>query len=892
MKGIWNIYLTDWRNVLKVPTGILLMIALALLPSVYNWVNIYSVWDPYAHTGGIKIAVTSLDEGAEIDGTAINIGEDLIGNLKTNTKLGWTFVDAETARDGVNSGEFYASLLIPADFSQKIAEIAQGKVNKPEVQYTVNEKINAVAPKITGSGVSAVTAQINESFVKMVSETVLGKLKEVGIEIESNLPTLRKVRNGLFDLESNLPEIENMGGKVLQVAEMMPELNEKAQKIVLLEEKLPELEKAGQVIIELEKQWPHIAEAAQLINGLQEKMPELLAIADRAASISEHQGEIEAALAKAIGRFEQMDSFIATALSALPELERLTESGNDIAEGLQQFLIDHEAALQALPAVVKQNLLLLQIASLNILQTLQQLADVDIDPQAVRESLLNVQEKLEIGGKILASTTKLLEGLNEYLDSLLLAERIDHLKSVQSKIDRQVAIIDKIVSAIDRGERPAQELLSELIALSAETNQLLNRLVDRYDSEIAPLMQQAFNHISKIAESSEKLLGKAEAELLPGMKDILTNAKTSVDFSLNGMSELRKDLPGIFSQVEDLATSFHAKLQQFAKALDTVVPFMNKELPIIEQKLHQAANFIRNDLAQVEEQIGKASDFVQHRLPELENALNRAADLIRNDLPGLESAVHQAANKLRELESEQNFAELAKLLKGDINAESDFLAKPVHIKEERLYAIPNYGSAMTPFYIVLSLWVGATLLISLLRVDVEGSQGRYKGYQVYFGRMLFFLTIGFLQALIMSLGDLYLLGTYVVDKFWLVLFTMFVSSVFVTITYTLLTVFGNIGKGIAIIFMVFQFSSSGGTFPISTTSTFFQILNPFMPFTYAISLLRETVGGIYRPTVLRDVAALLIIIGICYLIGLLLKKPLSGFTKRSQENAKRTKIIA
>lgn len=892
MKGIWNIYLTDWRNVLKVPTGILLMIALAILPSVYNWVNIYSVWDPYAHTGGIKIAVTSLDEGAEINGTAINIGEDLIGNLKNNSKLGWTFVDAETAKNGVNSGEFYASLLIPADFSKKITEIAQGKVNKPEVQYTVNEKINAVAPKITGSGVSAVTAQINESFVKMVSETVLSKLKEVGIEIESNIPTLRKLRNGLFELENSLPEIEKMSGKVIQVAEMMPELKDKAQKIVLLEEKLPELEKAGLVIIELEKQWPHIVEAAQLITGLQQKMPELLAIADRAATISEHSDELDKAISSAISKLEQMDKFITAAQQALPELERLTKGGNEIAEGLQQFLVNHEKAIEAIPAVVKQNLLLLQITSLNIMQTLQQLADLDSDPQAVRESLLNVKEKLEFGSGILESTLKLLEGLNLYLDSPTLADRIDHLNSVINKMNRQAEVIDKLVSAIDRGEKPAQQLLAELIALSAETNQLLNQIVDRYDSEIAPFMKQALDKISKIAESSQKLLGKADTELLPGLKEMIAHAKTSVDFSLKGMRELQENMPDIYAQVENLATSLQTKLQRFAKALDHVAPFMNKELPNIERKLHQAADFIRNDWVKAEEQIGKASEFVQHRLPELEDALNRAAGLIRDDLPVLESSVHQAANKLRELESEQNFADLARVLKGDIAAESEFLAKPVHIKEERLYPIPNYGSAMTPFYIVLSLWVGATLLISLLRVDVEEGKEKYRGYQVYFGRILFFLTIGFLQALIMSLGDLYLLGTYVVNKFWFVIFTMLVSSVFVTITYTLLTVFGNIGKGIAIIFMVFQFSSSGGTFPISTTSPFFQMLNPFMPFTYAISLLRETVGGIYIPTVLRDVAALLIIIGLCYFIGLLLKKPLSGFTKRSQENAKRTKIIS
>jgi len=115
--------------------------------------------------------------------------------------------------------------------------------------------------------------------------------------------------------------------------------------------------------------------------------------------------------------------------------------------------------------------------------------------------------------------------------------------------------------------------------------------------------------------------------------------------------------------------------------------------------------------------------------------------------------------------------------------------------------------------------------------------------------------------------------------------------VFVTITYTLVSVFGNVGKGIAIIFMVFQFSSSGGTFPISMTAPFFQALNPYMPFTYAISLLREGVGGILWETAIRDILVLFGFIGISLFVALALKRPLSGMIEKSMENAKKTKII-
>jgi putative membrane protein len=188
--------------------------------------------------------------------------------------------------------------------------------------------------------------------------------------------------------------------------------------------------------------------------------------------------------------------------------------------------------------------------------------------------------------------------------------------------------------------------------------------------------------------------------------------------------------------------------------------------------------------------------------------------------------------------------------------------------------------------------VGATLLISLLKAEADNPGERYKPYQLYLGRLATFLTIGMFQALFITLGDIYLLEAYVADKLPFVLFAMLVSAVFVTITYTLLSVFGNVGKGLAIIFMVFQFSSSGGTFPISMTPAFFQALNPFMPFTYAISLLREGVGGILWQTAIRDILFLLGFIGLSLFVALVLKRPLSGLIKKSTENAKKTKIIA
>ena len=112
--------------------------------------------------------------------------------------------------------------------------------------------------------------------------------------------------------------------------------------------------------------------------------------------------------------------------------------------------------------------------------------------------------------------------------------------------------------------------------------------------------------------------------------------------------------------------------------------------------------------------------------------------------------------------------------------------------------------------------------------------------QVYFGKLIIFLIIGILQSLIVSVGNLLLLGVYTKHPVFFVVFSMLISIVLMTIVYTLVSIFGNIGKGLAIILLVLQLSSSGGTFPIDVTPPFFQAIHPFLPFTYAINLLRRS----------------------------------------------------
>ncbi|PWW07487.1 putative membrane protein [Paenibacillus cellulosilyticus] len=665
MRTILSIYTADVRSMFKSRRLTMLVVALMLLPSAYAWINIKAVWDPYSNTTGIPVAIVNEDTGAQIEGKAINVGDETVNGLKSNPKLGWAFVDRAEAERGVHYGDYYAYLIIPSDFSAKLASILEAEPQQPTITYAINEKVNALAPKITSSGATGITDQISKSFTQTVSDAVLTAFHTAGIELQKELPTIQKVENGILELEKALPQIEALGQGAIALEAKLPSIKQKIDKVIALQQHIPDLNKAGDAIMKLETDLPKIKEALDSLTALRDK---------------------------------------ATSLQTIPTA-----------------LTDMEDRLATIDA--------------------------------------NLRKAIEDANKTVAATN---------------------------------------ANGTDEG---ATIIAGEL--------QKLTPLLD----EVATLR----------------------------------------------------------TRLQETRTSLKAKVDEALRMMDTI----NSDWPAIEQRVQKAANFVRNDLPGVEADIKTATTLLQEKLPAMEEAIHKAADLARNDLPGFEQKVREAANKIRTLQSSADLNELISYLLHDPQKSSQFLADPVNLETVRLFPIDNYGTAMTPLYTMLALWVGGTILITALPVNVRNPEHKFRSYQVYFGRLVTFLSVGLGQALIATLGVLYLLHVHAANKLWFVLTGVFVGVVFVIITYTLRSIFGNVGSGLAMLFLVLQMSSSGVTFPISMTSRFFQVVSPFMPFTHAIIMFRETIGGMIVSTMWKEATVLLSFILLFFGLAVLLKQSFS-----------------
>lgn len=153
MRNIGKLVALDWKRIFKSPLAFLLIAALVVIPSLYCWFNVWALWDPYSNTQDLKVAVYSADQPATFRNQKVAVGDELTDQLKDNKQLGWRFVDSKQAvQKGVRSGKYYAGVVVPKHFSKDLLSFVDGKIHKPKLDYYVNEKINAVAPKITSTG--------------------------------------------------------------------------------------------------------------------------------------------------------------------------------------------------------------------------------------------------------------------------------------------------------------------------------------------------------------------------------------------------------------------------------------------------------------------------------------------------------------------------------------------------------------------------------------------------------------------------------------------------------------------------------------------------------------------------------------------------------------------
>ena len=181
MKKIWAIFLADFKAVAHNTIALVVCVGLVILPSLYAWLNIEGSWDPYGHTNEIKIAVANNDTGyqSNLIPVRVNIGERMVSKLSESTTIRYVITSKEDAEHGVQSGAYYAALLIPENFSQELLSSLSGQENGASITYLSNQKLGAIAPIVTDKAAESARTEIERSFAESVTEVGAGLISEL-----------------------------------------------------------------------------------------------------------------------------------------------------------------------------------------------------------------------------------------------------------------------------------------------------------------------------------------------------------------------------------------------------------------------------------------------------------------------------------------------------------------------------------------------------------------------------------------------------------------------------------------------------------------------------------------------------------------------------------------
>lgn len=512
MKNVWKIFQRDMMRVRNNVIALVVIIGISVVPCLYAWFNIAASWDPYSNTGNLKVAVASADEGYEgsLIPIEINIGDKVLSALRENTQMEWVFTTEEKATSGVKSGKYYAAIVIPKDFSNKMMSVFSEKVEKPEITYYSNAKENAIAPKVTDKGAGAVQRQVNEVFIETVSDTTLTVLQAV-----SNMTQASGAETIVDNLNTNLNQIAGDLTASAGLLESFSDMTGSAQK--LLNSTTEFLQTVQQQTKESRQTFQ---ETSKTFSSLDDSM-------DAAAD------SVGTALKSAENVYDQMDQVISGAFSdESADAQQIASTLDTLAGQVGNVVTAYTSVRDSVAAVADK-----YPETSPLVDAIVVRMDTSIQQQK------NLQSKLQDSAKGLRdATTDLGTARSELKD--LAAKNRENMSGVSASYKSSI-----------------QKSLNQLSASLTSSKQEISSLLSQLD--------QSANGIYKLTDTADSDLSEIQ-KVLGDSGELLTEASDRIADTTARLDEM--EASGDFSELKALISGDKAAISTFLAApvsLDT-----------------------------------------------------------------------------------------------------------------------------------------------------------------------------------------------------------------------------------------------------------------------------------------------------------------------------------
>ena len=457
-------------------------------------------------------------------------------------------------------------------------------------------------------------------------------------------------------------------------------------------------------------------------------------------------------------------------------------------------------------------------------------------------------------------------------------------------VEDAIAAINRHLPDGDTLHKTAAEIQLELNAALARAERALEKLQDAIEN--APAPGSSREELLKAADRMES----AAASLEQWAADL---ERIGTDITMAQAEDARQTAARcreLVGQLRALAEAPDAKdILNDCDRLITDIRGMVDRIPVTAAALQKQFSVVSGQVADTMEGVAALNadaKALKTALKQTGDAAGAAMGLLRPAAEKLLSSLEETLESLQEYTDEQFRGTLLEILGGDPLVYGQYFPEMVQTRIHTVYPVANYGSAMTPFYTVLSIWVGGVILSSIVKVHAR-TEGLIdpKPAELFFGRYLFFFVISQIQSIVIVSGDLYLLKVQCLHPGMMYLTGALTAFTFSLLIYSLAISFGDVGKALVVVIMVMQIAGSSGTFPIELLPEIYQKIYRFFPFPYAIDAMRECICGMYGSYYWQQVGFLLLFAAAALVIGLLVRRPFMGLGHFMEEKLEETELL-
>ena len=871
----------EWKAIFKKPTFIIVMIGISLIPALYNIIFLSSMWDPYGQLSDLPVAVVNNDKEASYNGNSISIGKDMVSNLKENKTLDFHFVDEEEGKKGLENGDYYMVVTLPSDLSEKAASILTDHPEQMQIDYQTSSGHSFIARKMSDSAMTqlkqSVSTNVTETYTKALfnkmvdlkdgmSQAASGseKLTDGANQLVAGSQTLTTNLHSLADssltfsngteqftkgLSSYVSGVEqlhlglgNFNSGLVTYTGAVSQLD---SGLGQLSSKSPELVRGiNQLYTGVESYTGGVSQLNaglnQFSSGVSAYTNGVGSLATGANQLSNQSATLRMGMEQLSEGIQQLSSKLDASSEQKDQINQLSSGLNQLNQAIQNIDVGDTKQLDSvLSSIVSLSNQMLASAQSDKATTL-----ANIQSTAAYQSLTSEQQA-EISASVSQNSTDsiqsaqsiiaLVQGLQGSLENL--QNQSSNLSTLKNQANQVLPLASTSLTGLSSG---LTEIQGSVTSKLVPTSQSIASGVNAYTTGVDKVSQGA----SQLSEKNSTLTGSLD-QLVSG-STTLTQKSSNLTA---GVGQLVEKTPELVSGIEKLSTGSN-QLNQKSQELIAGVDKLQSGSGQLADKSSQ----LLSGASQLENGANKLADG-SGKLAEGGTKLTSGLEDLQTGVASLGQGLGNASDQLKSVSTESKNAEI--------------LSNPLNLSKTDNDQVPVNGIAMAPYMISVALFIAA---ISTNMIFAKLPSGRHPESRWAWlkSRTEINGIIGVLAGILVY-GGVHLIGLTANHEMRTFILIILTSLVFMSMVTALTTWNSRIGAFFSLILLLLQLASSAGTYPLALTNYFFRAINPWLPMSYSVSGLRQTIsmtGNIHHQVIFL---AVILVLFIC--LGMLAYQP-------------------